>query len=735
MKTLLHWSFAVILLLMHSGTSAQPWFQRIDTVPVTISGTPLDNAWAGGMNLCQFSEIDLDFDGIKDLFVFDRSGNRITTYINGGIVNTVDYKHAPQYQSSFPQMHEWALLVDYDCDGKEDIFTRSELGSYIKVYRNTSSSNTLQFTLAAQVVYSTNPPVLPIDLAPEDIPAIADIDNDGDKDIITFDLNGTYLDYHKNQSMELYGTCDSLTFMVKNYCWGYFSEDFNNNSINLNDTCNTNVSNPEYAPDSVNAMRQRHAGSCSVCLDMDGDGDKEILLGDISHTNLVMVYNGGSPTNATMNASEYNFPANSVSVNLNLFPCGFYLDADNDGIKDLLVGPSVENASHNFTSVWFYKNTGTNANPVFTYQQSDFLQEEMIETGEGAYPVFLDYNADGLLDLLIGNFGYYSIPFQGKISLYENTGTITNPEFDLVTRDFASLGSLGLLNIIPAFGDLDGDGDSDMIVGASDGKLHYFLNVAGSGNPVNLVLSQANYQGIDVGGFAAPQIIDVDRDGLRDLLIGEASGNINYYRNTGTVNVPAFTLITSSFGGVDVMIPCCTGYSYPFMFDVNGSYKLFVGSENGYFHYYDNIDGNLSGNFNQVDTAYLDIDEGFRTGLNGADINNDNLMDLVIGTYNGGVALYMGTATSSVKDDALNRLDFDIYPNPTSGQITIRTREVAGEVALTVFNALGQPVLYEQGVKSTSMAHLPGGIYFCKVTVMSKGKLYTGHKKLVLQNR
>ena len=112
-------------------------YERNDSIPVKVSGNWLKNAWAGGLNACQFSSIDLDLDGIKDLFVFDRATNKINTFLNSGTPNSIDYKHAPIYQSKFPVLHDWALLVDYNCDGKEDIFTY-HIGT-IAVYKNTST--------------------------------------------------------------------------------------------------------------------------------------------------------------------------------------------------------------------------------------------------------------------------------------------------------------------------------------------------------------------------------------------------------------------------------------------------------------------------------------------------------------------------------------------------------------------------------------------------------------------
>ena len=58
--------------------------------------------WAGGMNSCQFGEIDLNLDGINDLFVFDRHGDRIMPFINSGTAGTIDYDFAPEYVDNLP---------------------------------------------------------------------------------------------------------------------------------------------------------------------------------------------------------------------------------------------------------------------------------------------------------------------------------------------------------------------------------------------------------------------------------------------------------------------------------------------------------------------------------------------------------------------------------------------------------------------------------------------------------
>lgn len=742
------YTIAALFTVVLSGTlSAQPGYVRNDTIPVS-NITGLINPWAGGLNFCQFSEIDLDMDGTLDLFVFDRTGNRVTTYLNNGTPNQVDYKHAPQYQAAFPaDLHDWVLLRDYDCDGKMDIFTYQSPG--IRVFRNTSTTGNLQFTLRYNLLLSDynpngNPNMVNLYVSPVDIPSIRDIDNDGDLDVLTFSILGTFIEYHKNTTVENGLTCqDTLFFEAETMCWGNFAENSLNSSITLNQSCRmgdptqmtTNIPPPDVQP--------LHAGSCLECIDIDGDNDKEVLLGDISSAAITMVRNGGTPQAANGDLVDANYPSYDQSVALSIFPCGFQLDVDNDNKKDLIFSPNVTVAAENYRSVQFYKNTVSTASTTIDFQQNNFMQDQMIEVGEGSYPVLFDYDGDNDEDLFIGNYGFYNGGlYNSKITLYKNIGTSVNPSFTLFNSDFANLFSnlTGLQNIEFAFGDLDGDGDKDMLVGDNNGKLHFYQKLPGPAD--NFVLAQANYQAIDVGNFAAPQIIDVDRDGLLDLLIGKQNGKLSYYRNTGTATVPVFTLITATFGAVDVTAPFySTGYSTPFMYDDSGNYKLIVGSEEGWLWFFDNIDGNLAGNFNLVDSTYLGLREGARTYISSADLNNDGLRDLALGNYSGGVALFYGD--NDVSTGGINKYDqtaFELYPNPASEIFTVYVPEftVQADMHLSVQNMLGQTVLAQPLTmqrNAISAEGLARGVYICSVTVKnhSTGKTQQSQRKLVIR--
>lgn len=94
----------------------------------------------------------------------------------------------------------------------------------------------MQWELAKNLLYSDNwGASLNLYVSSADIPAIVDVDNDGDIDILTYHISGEYLQYHKNLSKELYGHSDSLQFELRNECWGGFREDVNSNSVFLND--------------------------------------------------------------------------------------------------------------------------------------------------------------------------------------------------------------------------------------------------------------------------------------------------------------------------------------------------------------------------------------------------------------------------------------------------------------------------------------------------------------------
>ncbi|MFQ5334980.1 MAG: FG-GAP repeat domain-containing protein, partial [Flavobacteriales bacterium] len=434
-----------------------------DSIAVKEGNKTLKNPWAGGLNNPQFSPVDLNGDGIKDLLVFDRSRAIPLPFVNGGDPGQVDYTYAPEFMQKFPaSLHSWVLMADYDNDGRADIFTSYRGQSNgITVYRNITTTNGLEFALADTHLTAMDSTVQEFIYVSEwDFPGIADVDGDGDLDILTFDFAGSFMQYFRNMSVENYGNSDSLEFVHEEKCWGNFEEDFAYCSVTLNMSCRQGHG----------LKGNRHAGSTILPIDLDGDNDKELIIGDIICTNVYMLTNGGDNLYANITANLQAYPSAHI-VDIPKFPATFFMDVDNDNVKDFLSAPNALEVSESFSGMWFYKNTGSNAVPVFEHRTDSFLVNDMIEVGEGANPAFFDYNADSQPDLVIGNFGYYqnTHPYVSGLALYKNTGSRDLPSFELVDRDYLGLSALQTEAIYPTFGDLDADGDEDLIIGEVGG--------------------------------------------------------------------------------------------------------------------------------------------------------------------------------------------------------------------------------------------------------------------------
>ena len=713
----------ILFLIIHSVQLVFPQMvlKRDTNIIFKENGLQFSSALSGGINLGQFSNIDLNLDGVLDLVVFDKSGNKLNPFVN----ESGNFLYAPRYRSNFPNLHDWALLIDYNCDGKNDIFTYSSGG--MAVYKNTSITS-LSFSKVDTLVRSDQGGLIPLNIyiSPIDIPAITDVDYDGDLDVLTFSILGGFIEYHKNLSMELYGNCDSLVFELSESCWGQFYEGLNNYILNC-----TNCQCPQITPNNSANSKQKHAGSTLLAIDIDNDNDKDLVLGDISYSNLNLLINGGDNQNANIIAVDSVFPQNinnTVPTNIHVYPASYYLDVTNDGVNDLIVSTNSQYNSENFESCWLYKNTGQNTLPIFNFIQKDFLQKNMIEFGTSAFPTFFDYNNDGLQDLIVGNYGYFNLNNNpiSSLALFENTGNDSVPEYTLINRDWLGFSTINLnvqlnipaLNLSPTFGDIDGDNDKDLIVGDADGKLHLLTNIGGG----NFQLTNPNYQNIDVGQFAQPQLIDVNRDGLNDLIIGEQDGTINFLPNSGTINNPIFDSLITNWGAIDVDQDIInTGFSTPTLYDSNGVYQLFVGSYSGSIYQYTNIENNLNGQFTSINSTASNIWDGGKCAITMADINNDNQPEMIIGNIAGGISyfssdsIFYDTTIVMMSNSTKINNNINIFPNPTEKNFTIFSNSNGTVQILDIHGKIIYSAIKKDYKLKIDNANLAKGVYIVKI--------------------
>ncbi|MEO1624095.1 MAG: T9SS type A sorting domain-containing protein [Bacteroidota bacterium] len=726
------------ILLLFSGSQLQgqalDWFTNIS---FEKDGRSLFLTNAGGLNAPQFSDVDLNNDGVMDLFVFDRIGDVELTFLNQGTANEVSYTFAPEYISQFPEMTNFALLRDYDNDGVMDLFAQAQVPGLaaVEVYKGYYDNGKIAFRKIlfpedradALYVPSLNNGRTQLYVSTQDIPAIDDIDGDGDLDILSFETVGGIVNYYRNLSVENGYQSDTLIYVLRESCWGKFFESGITNCLILSDEQDECAEGIRGGVAST-----RHAGSTLLTFDKDNDGDKEILLGDVSFPNLVLGNNDGDANNAFVQSIDCDYPSYDVSADIPEFPGSFLVDVDNDGKRDLLAAPNALNGK-DVENVWYYRNVGTEAIPDFSFQKEDFLVGDMLDIGTGAIPRFVDYNADGKMDLVIGNELFFNPTTGNKVvlQLYVNVGTTRNPKYRLEDDDWLNFSQLvGVANVYlaPTFGDLDNDGDMDLLVGESDGRMFFAENVAGPGRTMSFGPVRYPYQNIRVGQLSFPVIDDINEDGKPDLLVGERNGNVNLLLNTGTATDPSFDsdLTAASnnqfFGRIDARDVSIFGFSSPRVVEVDGEKQYFIGSFSGTVKRYINDQNDLTMPFTKVDDDYGRMRLGDEVHLDFADIDGDGFNEMVIGNRRGGISFFNTDIRSTlVSTGEIERdLSVELFPVPTDRGLTIQLPEdVEGIVQARVYNALGQSMrsFSFRGPRHTlDVSNLAAGVYFLELS-------------------
>ena len=687
-------------------------YQKIDSTQVFNFGVERDYPWVGGFNNPQFSQIDLNNDGFEDIAVFDKTGDRVYTFLNDGVQGQADYTYAPQYEKFFPDtLRNMMLLRDMNCDGKQDIFTQRPNGGGIRVYENTtpsSVSDSFSFELTypdLEATYGGGQTF--VYLLSSDIPIIEDMDGDGDLDIVSGHNYGTYFSYYENVAPN----CDTLIFdkVSENACWAGFFEDVYGTVVLDDSACQTwRLANdvPPLYDQNKQRGAERHAGSAITAFDLNADGLMDVILSDVDRPGVKAIYNGGAPDSAYMVSVDTAFPSNSLPVDLPNMSGVFFMDVNNDGLKDFIAAPTQRNQSKDVDNSWLYLNTGTSTNPVFTFNRKDFLSRQMIDHGTGSYPRFVDVDQDGLKDILIGNTGYFqnynSIAFttewKGQLAYYRNSGDSLNPKFEYITNDYLGNMKSDLQGMYCDFGDLDGDGDLDMVAGSIYGNIAYFENSALTGSQMVLALIDSNFMNIQGGSFLMPDLYDLDGDGDLDIIAGNSNGSIDYFENTGSTTNPQFqsSPTQQNLGGVYHKKPAYYGHIapeiIPFPTDTSTEKMIVSTYEYGVFVY--DFQSNPFGNYTAIDSIKF---KGRQIAMTGAVMSHANdSIELLYGEKTGGLNylalphIFQDTTpidttpvdttpvdttpvdttpvdTTGIWLKNINRnLQVDIYPNPTN---------------------------------------------------------------------
>ncbi len=721
--------FNIPFIIVTQPATAQPTFTHNTSIPLIINDDTLQNSWAGGLNAGQYSTIHLNNDNIEDLVVFDRTTNKLTAFVAVPYQNTYRYLHTPAYEQQFPEgMQFWMLLADYNYDGKKDIFTHTNLG--IKVYKNLSAEGRLQWELIADPLDTQGfSGLINLYVSSSDIPAIVDVEGDGDLDILTFDDVGGSVEYHINLSKDKTGNSDMMDFHKVNACWGKFQQGSGCQEFYFGVDCGSSTGRVG------NVLRVMHSGSSLLLIDLDGDGDKDLLNGHTGCNGLARLLNQGNAATALFTAFDKQFPANNA-IEFPTFPAVYYEDLDFDGIKDLIAAPNVfdnELDQVDFKqSGWFYKNTGTIQAPQFELQQKDFLQATMLDVGENAFPALADYDGDADLDLFIGSRGSWNADenaFYGTVYLYKNTGTLQNPVFEFITDDYLNLSSLQVSDLKVSFTDLNGDRVPDLVLATTsnsgrNASLKYILNQAPRGETFTFAIDAIQTWPLNFLPNETPFLYDVDGDKDLDALVGKFNGNLEYYRNTGSNSSPVYTLEKANVGG----LPADPFARYLTIsvadLENDGKPDLITGDRKGVLKVYADFTSQLDNTFTpDTDIIWDDLKKELSAPqLNGilfpvaADLNGDNLPELIVGTQAGGIVLLTNTSDSGNPGSGSGETG-SIYPNPTNRYIYLN---LPAQSDIAVYSLIGQQLIIRKAVPANKevaidLHHLPAGVYLVKI--------------------
>lgn len=693
------WLFTFFLLSFQ--LKAQETYSLKNTLQIAISGESLPSPFAGGVNSAQIQTIDLTEDGVEEWVIWDINSRQLQVFSKSGD----DFEHLPELTYFFPtDISGFLTLVDFDGDGKKDLFTSTALG--IKAYQNTSDSGQISWALAENFLRldgSGN-----IQANNLDTPLIEDLDGDGDLDLVIFNFAaGDYLEFYKNTSIERKGIPDVDGFEFPIRFWGNFvfcgCDEFS-----FGQTCSGDPIFPEGRTLSPSNQRIQHAGGHSILYqDFSGDGIRDLVLGRDECNSLYYLPNLGSDDQPLFTSFEKSLPGIGEFPEFPRFHIGQQIE--DQFIISLNTNEEASNFAIDYESSIVNFMAGGNS-------KFDYLQQSVLDLGENSRPFYRGNKSSG--ELIVSSNVTRDQLVRAELTRF----SFANGTFNLLERDFLSLSSEELLDIqYLEFQD-------------SQNQSHQLISgVVREDNIPRQQLFELSGEEINTISFSGydPRLGDYlqffsNEDNQDQLLVAHQNGGLDLYEIDFT-NFIATTIATDYLGFSDN--PANRNLSIAV--ESSPQPSLFAVDQRGRLIKIENFLNNEAREYILIELEDQNIETrlGRNTWISLSYPLFDGAPDLILGSRGGGL-IYLSSIETEIPGEG--EFQLKVFPNPSQGPIKILSNLPATG---RLINSLGQILLDDLDIPANMTFEIQGdflapGLYILQVEV--DGQFFESRKIWIL---
>lgn len=515
-----------------------------------------------------------------------------------------------------------------------------------------------------------------------------DLNNDGLSDIVISKSNGNAIGWYKNN-----GTGFSTLSIINNNNASsprlILLADINNDNkfeiiCSFHSTSDIGASKLSYF--SHNSTSNFYE---EILVSTYSGAIRNIKIGDLNNDGLNDIVSGGRNIVWNKNQGNSKFSLfNTISNNNSSFAYTVDLaDMNNDGLLDVL---GVKSALHDI-KLEIYKNEG---NERFTLVRSISLPVDSRDFK------IADINGDGNPDIILT-----FISGETRLAVIKNLGNFT---FNTMGPVSFELYEYEPDRIKP--GDIDNDGDIDILV-SSRGKasIQWLMNDGAGNFSIHPVATSILTDAIE--------LVDIDKNGYLDIVSAGNSDNNPY-------NVYWIPNNAGSFGAINIIDPSQSLSSLAVGDINNDGYSDVVGVSYEYYEPYD--ERLITYTFNGISFEKTIVDNlgstlSYERNLDLGDLNNDGKLDIATCYYFiGRASFYMNSSVLQTKNISNYSHEMKLYPNPTSGKIFWNSSD--GDQSVQIFNELGQAISDEimSIDNSLDLSGLNKGIYFIEFKNQNK---------------